>query len=568
MKNQILIIAICALSTQAQSQSWSITGNAGTNPSTNFIGTTDAKNFKIRTNNSIRVNITSNGKIGIGNFTPVYKLDVKGGSINTDSVYRIGGNIVLSVMGNNNCFTGVNSGFSNTIGYWNTATGPGALYSNTAGYYNVATGPAALYNNTTGHSNVATGVNALVINTTGTYNVATGRDALYSNTTGYNNTATGYATLLYNTTGDNNTATGLNALYSNSAGYNNTATGSGSLYSNTTGTNNTAHGNFALGNSTGNYNTAHGTTSLYYLTSGSGNTAIGYNAGNNSGTNPSNFTAIGRDAGHVGNNSNTIEIGNTSVSWIGGNVNWSNYSDMRIKDNIQSNVPGLAFITKLNPVTYKLNIHKQNEMCGIPDSKEWEGKYEIEKITQTGFLAQEVEQAAKEVNYEFNGVQAPSGNAKLYSVQYASFVVPLVKAVQELNDELKSEVRSQKTENEMLKNENNQLRNDISEIKRVLGLPAKSSDFTPLTSAFLGQNSPNPFTEKTTLNYSVPASSQNAELKIYASDGKEVKSFNISEKGVGQIEINANSLAAGIYNYTLILDGKAIDSKQMILIRH
>ena len=45
-------------------------------------------------------------------------------------------------------------------------------------------------------------------------------------------------------------------------------------------------------------------------------------------------------------------------------------------------------------------------------------------------------EAAIESNYPFNGVTAPTGNAKLYSIQYASFVVPLVKAVQELNEQL------------------------------------------------------------------------------------------------------------------------------------
>src|SRR6185436_14797656 len=113
MKKIILISAICAICTQVQSQSWNLTGNAGTDPAVNFIGTTDNKNFKIRTNNVIRMSVTTSGKVAIGNFTPVFKLDVKG-SINTDSLYRIGGNTVLSIKGSGNFFAGVNSGFSNT----------------------------------------------------------------------------------------------------------------------------------------------------------------------------------------------------------------------------------------------------------------------------------------------------------------------------------------------------------------------------------------------------------------------------------------------------------------------
>ena len=37
--------------------------------------------------------------VGIGTTTPAFKLDVKNGSINTDSVYRIGGSTVLSIKG-------------------------------------------------------------------------------------------------------------------------------------------------------------------------------------------------------------------------------------------------------------------------------------------------------------------------------------------------------------------------------------------------------------------------------------------------------------------------------------
>ncbi len=44
-------------------QSWNLTGNAGTNPSTNFLGTTDAKDLVIKTENVERMNINSVGKI-------------------------------------------------------------------------------------------------------------------------------------------------------------------------------------------------------------------------------------------------------------------------------------------------------------------------------------------------------------------------------------------------------------------------------------------------------------------------------------------------------------------------
>ena len=57
---------------------WSLTGNAGTAPPGNFIGTTDANHWQIRTNNIDRVRVTSTGNVGINTLTPAYKLDVNG----------------------------------------------------------------------------------------------------------------------------------------------------------------------------------------------------------------------------------------------------------------------------------------------------------------------------------------------------------------------------------------------------------------------------------------------------------------------------------------------------------
>lgn len=130
---------------------------------------------------------------------------------------------------------------------------------------------------------------------------------------------------------------------------------------------------------------------------------------------------------------NRVEIGNTSVFWIGGQVSWSTYSDGRFKENVSENVPGLSFIKKLRPVTYNLNIHKQNQMIykGKENQMEWDSKYDIEKIKMTGFIAQEVEQAAKEVGYDFSGIEKPVNENGIYSIRYSEFVVPLVKAVQE-----------------------------------------------------------------------------------------------------------------------------------------
>lgn len=63
------------------SNDWSAIGNSGTNPNTNFIGTTDAKDFVMKTNNTENLRITSTGNIGIGTAAPSAKLHIKSNSV-------------------------------------------------------------------------------------------------------------------------------------------------------------------------------------------------------------------------------------------------------------------------------------------------------------------------------------------------------------------------------------------------------------------------------------------------------------------------------------------------------
>jgi hypothetical protein len=146
--------------------------------------------------------------------------------------------------------------------------------------------------------------------------------------------------------------------------------------------------------------------------------------------------------------SNQVRIGNSSVTSIGGYAAWTNFSDKRAKKNIRPDVPGLAFINRLQPVTFNLDLDAIDGLLKI-DKTEREGEEELsqelkdinkkareakEKIKQTGFIAQDVEAIAKSIGYDFSGVDVDE--AGIYGLRYAEFVVPLVKAVQELSEQV------------------------------------------------------------------------------------------------------------------------------------
>jgi len=70
---------------------WHLIGNAGTNPTTNFIGTTDAVDFVVRTNNTERARITSGGNMGIGVVAPLARLEVDFNNANDFAAIKANG---------------------------------------------------------------------------------------------------------------------------------------------------------------------------------------------------------------------------------------------------------------------------------------------------------------------------------------------------------------------------------------------------------------------------------------------------------------------------------------------
>jgi hypothetical protein len=530
------------------------------------------------------------------------------GSFNTAHGARA---LYFNTTGINNVAFGVDALINNTTGSFNTATGNYALVSNSIGQLNSAHGTFALYENTTGNNNTATGFQALRFNTSGSFNTAHGARALYFNTTGINNVAFGVDALLNNTTGSFNTATGNYALVSNTSGNSNTAHGARALYFNTTGDNNAAFGvdalinnttgfsNTAIGyqilqdNTTGYGSTAAGYQALRANTTGIGNIGIGYGAGASSNdnfictfigaltdatANLTNSTALGFNA--VVTASNQVRIGNTDVSSIGGQVNWTVFSDGRYKNNLNEDVPGLDFITKLRPVTYNLDVNAIEGNLQANRSRpggegaitlqqnaarDQKGKDEKAKIKYTGFVAQEVEEVAKNLNYDFSGVDKPKSKEDFYGLRYGDFVVPLVKAVQEQQQQ----IEEQQQQIDQLKAQNGELKELITKLLNEKGIQLNGSNNTTatLSGAYLKQNVPNPHNGATTIQYYLPQGVGSAKIVITNAKGQVLKTIAVNARGDGQVRLHAGTLSAGSYAYSLWVDGQQVDTKKMLIVK-
>jgi hypothetical protein len=313
--------------------------------------------------------------------------------------------------------------------------------------------------------------------------------------------------------------------------------------------------------------------------------SFGYDADQSVATDFINSTAIGNMSRITA--SNQVRIGNASVTSIGGQVSWSTLSDGRYKKEVKDNVPGLTFITKLKPVTYHLDVNsiknllqedrqqnstlKKDAVNNDERALTEKGVNEKTQILYTGFIAQDVEKTAKDIGYDFSGVDAPKNENDLYGLRYNEFVVPLVKAVQELS----AQDVKRKQEMEDLKTEVDELKSQIAELKSSRAiLPASTdnelakqstSNSNENENVFLGQNIPNPFDQSTVIPLRLPADCRSAYVAISASSTERIVSLIQVACNQTFVTVESGSLPSGSYYYTLYVDQQPIGTKQLLI---
>lgn len=82
----------------------------------------------------------------------------------------------------------------------------------------------------------------------------------------------------------------------------------------------------------------------------------------------------------------------------------------------------------------------------------------------------------------------------------------------------------------------------------------------------LYQNTPNPFKETTTIRFTLADDARDAYICIFDMNGKMLMKHSISTNDTS-MSVNGYELGAGIYFYSLIVNGKEIDTKKMILLQ-
>jgi len=226
---------------------------------------------------------------------------------------------------------------------------------------------------------------------------------------------------------------------------------------------------------------------------------------------------------------------------------WSDPSDLALKTNVVNYNKGLASILQLNPVYYKYNGES-----GIEDTK----------TLYVGLIAQEYQKIAPDAvqKYKYTEVTEiddelsyKTGSTKEFlSSDPTQIIYMLVNAVKEQNAKIEDfEKRFEKL---------SVTSNALNHVHHSTVIIENNQQ-----KALLSQNAPNPFTNNTKIEYFIPINAKTAMMSFVDINGKEIKRIKIDHTGFGTLNVELKDLSSGIYAYTLIVDNKTVDTKEMVL---
>ncbi len=262
----------------------------------------------------------------------------------------------------------------------------------------------------------------------------------------------------------------------------------------------------------------------------------------------------GKPGAEFGTNIGKIAVWSTEAGF--NSLTASHYyivSDSCIKSNIVPLQNALETVLQLNSYSYQI---KQDT---VVDSK-----------TTYGFLAQEIQNVLPDIADSAKGILV---------VDYLQIIPLLTEAMKEQQseiDSIKSDTTKYRTHSQFSQVIDYTYKFDslykvISDLKNQILSCCNLNQTLQLnqngaTVSLLYQNKPNPFKEKTIIEFDIKEIFDNASIMISDMQGTLKKTIAITQIGKGQIMIDGYELTAGMYLYSLIINDKEIDTKRMILL--
>lgn len=206
-------------------------------------------------------------------------------------------------------------------------------------------------------------------------------------------------------------------------------------------------------------------------------------------------------------------------------------SDARFKKNVEKSENVLDKVMQLGVKRYQFIKNQTGER-----------KY-------YGMIAQEVEKLFPDVVFHHNG----DDGKDYYTMDYSAMGVLAIKGIQEL----KPVVDKQQEQID-------QLQQELAELKQLVAR-LKGEVVTYSGAGSLGLATPNPAHSTARISYNLPSANSRAQLVLTDNAGRTVRTVALNASGM--VNINTASLSNGVYNYTLVVDGKSVETKKLTITR-
>ncbi|MCY7409485.1 MAG: tail fiber domain-containing protein [Chitinophagales bacterium] len=224
-------------------------------------------------------------------------------------------------------------------------------------------------------------------------------------------------------------------------------------------------------------------------------------------------------------------------------------SEAKFKIDVTDLKDAASIIQKLQPKSYHFDTANYSFM-NLPSTD------------QRGFISDDVELIAKDLvkTYTFPAQYDSTGKLihESFDVKYMNYIGLIPLLVQVAQDQ-QQQITDLKTQVDGCCSNKMKTANDDggSPANQVVELKTDATNY-------LGQSVPNPHGSQCTIPYSIDANVITAEIVFVDELGRVIQRVEIVTRGKGQLTVLSSNLEDGVYNYSLVLEGKTIDTKRMI----
>ncbi len=217
----------------------------------------------------------------------------------------------------------------------------------------------------------------------------------------------------------------------------------------------------------------------------------------------------------------TLDVG--GVARVGMQILWS---DERLKSDINKlSVERVYNLYQLNGYSYQIK-----SMMDEFENGERINHGEVKTNPSIGVMAQEVKELFPELVLE--------DRDGMMSINYDGLIPVLIEALKDQNERI-----------EALEN----------------GESGERSDLDNKEKSWVKQNNPNPFSDRTVIEYNIASEFEEAQVIIYDLTGAQKQLIDLRGLPAGSVQVNASDLYKGMFIYALIVDGTPVDSKNMVV---